>query len=166
MLHDDLTRRVIRAFYEVHWELGCGFLETVYVKALEMALAEVGLGYAREVPLPVLFRGRRIADFRADFLVEGLVLLEIKAVRDIERAHVAQLLNYLRATDVEVGLLLNFSLRPVFRRLVFDNARKALRVIPRTSAAPCKPRDPRSASAEPPAPSAAPPRSPDARRGR
>jgi GxxExxY protein len=141
VLHADLTRRVLRAFHDVHWELGCGFLEQVYVRALSVAFSDAGLGYERELMIPVLFRSRPIAQFRADFLVERRVLVEVKAQRDIEPAHVAQLLNYLRATEVEVGLLLNFAVRPQFRRLVFDSARKTLRVPPRTSAAPDAVRD-------------------------
>jgi GxxExxY protein len=136
VLHADLTRRVLRAFHEVHWELGCGFLEQVYVRALAVAFSDAGLDYEREVAIPVVFRGRSIARFRADFLVGSRVIIEVKAQRDLEAAHVAQLLNYLRATEAEVGLLLNFALKPQFRRLVFDNARKTLRVPPRTSAAP------------------------------
>src|ERR1700685_4679949 len=75
----------------------------------------------RPVPIAVWFRRRRIGDFRADMLIEGKVLLELKAARTIDQAHERQLLNYLRATDVEVGLLLNFAVRPEFRRLVYEN---------------------------------------------
>ena len=135
MLHAELTRRILRAYYEVHWELGCGFLEAVYCRALAVALSDSGVRFDREPPIEVRFRGRPIARFRADFIVEDRVLLEVKACRQIEAAHTAQLLNYLRATEVEVGLLLNFGPRPEFRRLVFDTARTALRVLPRSSAA-------------------------------
>ena len=121
----ELTRTVLGAFFEVHWELGHGFLEIVYVRALHAVLADAGLRVEREARLPVRFRDRVIGCFRADLLIEGLLILEIKAVRQIERAHVAQVLNYLRASDVEVALLLNFGLRPTFRRLVFGNARKS-----------------------------------------
>ena len=135
MLHAELTRRILRAYYEVHWELGCGFLEAVYCRALAVALSDGRLNFVREPAIDVMFRGRAIARFRADFIVEGCILLEVKACREVEPGHTAQLLNYLRATDIEIGLLLNFSSKADFRRLVFANARKTLRVPPRTSAA-------------------------------
>jgi hypothetical protein len=78
---------------------------------------------------------RQIGDFKADLLVDGKVLLELKAARTIDQAHEKQLLNYLRATDIEVGLLLNFGAKPQFRRLVYENERKKIRVDPRSSAA-------------------------------
>ncbi len=77
-----------------------------------------------QYPVQVWFRGRKVGDFKADLLVEGLVLLELKAARSIEAVHEAQVMNYLRATDIEVGLLLNFGLEPQFRRLAYDNDRK------------------------------------------
>jgi len=86
-----------------------------------------GLKIERQVPTPVWFRGQQIGDFRCDLLVEGKVLLELKAARIIEKAHEAQRLNYLKATDIEVGLLLNFGEKPQFRRLLFDNPRKKSR---------------------------------------
>lgn len=83
----------------------------------------------------VWFRGQQVGDFRADMVVESKVLLELKAARTIDEAHGKQLLNYLRATDIEVGLLLNFGVEPQFRRLVYENERKRIRVDPRESAA-------------------------------
>jgi len=83
----------------------------------------------------VRFRGQQVGDFRADLLVDGRVLLELKAAHTIDQAHEKQLLNYLRATDIEVGLLLNFGIKPQFRRLVYENERKKIRVDPRESAA-------------------------------
>jgi GxxExxY protein len=100
-----------------------------------MALEESGLRSAREVSVPVWFRGRKVGQYYADMVVEGVVLLELKAARTLESAHEAQLLHYLRATEAEVGLLLNFGLRPQFRRLVFDNNRKKIRENPRESVA-------------------------------
>jgi GxxExxY protein len=100
-----------------------------------IGLGDAGLTVAREVPVSVWFRGRKAGQYFADLMVEGTILLELKATRTLEPAHEAQLLHYLRATDVEVGLLLNFGLRPQFRRLLFDNARKKIRVDPRESAA-------------------------------
>jgi GxxExxY protein len=135
LMHSDLTEKIIGVFYDVDNELGHGFLESTYAEALTVALEEIGLGTAREVPVPVWFRGRKVGQYYADLIVDGVVLLELKAARTLESAHEAQLLHYLRATDIEVGLLLNFGLRPQFRRLLFDNARKKIRENPCESVA-------------------------------
>ena len=133
--HSELTDKIIGVFYDVYNELGHGFLESTYAEALAMALEESGVTATRGVPVPVWFRGRKIGQYYADIIVEGLVLLEVKASRTLEPAHEAQLLHYLRATEVEVGLLLNFSIRPQFRRLLFDNERKKIRENPCESVA-------------------------------
>jgi GxxExxY protein len=133
--HSDLTEKIIGVFYDVYNELGHGFLESVYEQALAMALAQAGLNVERQVAVAVWFRGQQIGDFRAGMVIDGNVLLELKAARTLEQAHEKQLLNYLRATDIEVGLLLNFGVRPQFRRLVYENERKKIRVDPRESAA-------------------------------
>jgi len=133
--HSELTDKIIGVFYDVYNELGHGFLESTYAEALGVALEESGLSAAREVPVPVWFRGKKVGQYYADMIVAGLILLELKAARTLESAHEAQLLHYLRATDVEVGLLLNFGVRPQFRRLLFDNARKKIRENPRESVA-------------------------------
>ncbi len=135
LMHSDLTEKIIGVFYDVYNELGHGFLESTYAEALTVALEEIGLGTAREVPVPVWFRGRKVGQYYADLIVDGVVLLELKAARTLESAHEAQLLHYLRATDIEGGLLLNFGLRPQFRRLLFDNARKKIRENPCESVA-------------------------------
>ena len=133
--HHDLTERIIGLFYDVYNELGHGFLESVYEQALAIAFAQTGTTVERQVPVLVWFRGQKVGDFRADMMVERKVLLELKAARAIDEAHEKQLLNYLRATDIEVGLLLNFGVKPQFRRLVYENERKKIRVDPRESAA-------------------------------
>src|SRR5258705_6306234 len=122
--HAEITRKIIGVFFDVFNELGHGFLESVYQKSLELALNASGISVRRKIEVPVWFRSNRVGDFEADMLVEGCVLLELKAVRCLDSSHEAQLLNYLRATDIEVGLLLNFGLKPEFKRLIFDNARK------------------------------------------
>ena len=129
-LHADVTRRVIGVFYDVYNELGHGFLESVYQAAMEIALAEAGLKVGRFVRVPVWFRGRQIGEFIADVMVEEVVFLELKAVRTLDTAHESQLLNYLRATSIEVGLLLNFGPKPQMKRLVYDNPRKLRRGVP------------------------------------
>ena len=133
--HGDTTQKLVRVFYEVYNELGHGFLESVYEKSLEIALNSMGLKVCRQIEIPVSFRGQLVEDFSADMLVEGCVLIELKAARSLHTSHTAQLLNYLRATDIEVGLLLNFGLKPEFKRLIFDNPRKAIRENPCLSVA-------------------------------
>ena len=133
--HKDITDKIIRVFYEVYNELGHGFLESVYERSLEIALNSLGLKVCRQIQIPVWFRGKPVGDFTADMLIENCVLLELKAARSLDSSHQAQLLNYLRATEIEVGLLLNFGLKPEFKRLIFDNPRKAIRGNPRISIA-------------------------------
>ncbi len=134
-LHPELTDKIISVFYEVYHELGFGFLESIYEEAMFRALKARGFRVERQAPVPVWFRGEKIGEFRADLLVEGLVIVELKAVRAIDSSHEAQTLNYLRATDVEVGLIFNFGSKPGIRRLVFSNSRKTFCVRQRSSAA-------------------------------
>lgn len=122
--YSELTEIVIGVFYDVYNELGFGFLESVYRKALRLALVERGLSVATEVPVSVFFRGQNVGDFRADLVVNDLILLELKTAESIVRAHESQVLNYLRSIKFELGLILNFGPRPQVRRLVLDNARK------------------------------------------
>jgi GxxExxY protein len=133
--HAGLTEKIIGMFYDVYNELGYGLLESTYAEALLVVLQEAGLKVAREAPVPVWFRRRKIGQYFADMIVDDSVLLELKTARSLESAHEAQLLHYLRATDIEVGLLLNFGMRPQFRRLLFDNERKKIRENPRESVA-------------------------------
>lgn len=126
----DLTQKIIGVFYEVYNELGHGFLESVYETAFEMALTSKGLPVLRQIEVPVWFRGKKIGDFTADMLVDKCILLELKAGRTLDAAHEAQLLNYLRATEIEVGMLFSFGLKPEFKRLAYDNARKQSREHP------------------------------------
>ena len=125
--HGSLTDKILRVFYDVYNELGHGFLESVYHRSLMFALDSVGLEVRSRVAIPVWFRGQQVGHFEADILVNQCVLLELKAVRVLDWSHRAQLLNYLRATDIEVGLLLNFGEKPEFKRLVFDNLKKKTR---------------------------------------
>ena len=125
--HRDLTEKVIGAFYDVYNELGFGFLESVYHKAMLIALTDLGLQVESQVELFVHFRGHLVGEFDADIFVERKVVLELKAVDDFCSAHEAQTLNYLKASDIEVGLLLNFGPKPRIKRLAFSNERKRLR---------------------------------------
>jgi GxxExxY protein len=133
LLHRDITDRILAVFHQVHYELGAGFLESVYKTAMAIALMQAGLQVEREVPLAVYFRGLRIGSFRADLLVNSLVILEVKAVRQPVAAADAQLLNYLRCSDLEVGLLLNFGQRASFKRMLYTNDRKILPTAIRTT---------------------------------
>jgi GxxExxY protein len=135
LLHRELTEKIIRVFYDVYNELGHGFLESVYEEAMAIALHQAGLRVVRQVPLRVWFRAQPIGDFRADIIVEHAVILELKAGTGIDPVHEAQLLHYLRSTEIEVGLLLNFGPQPEFKRMVFENSKKEIRVYPRESAA-------------------------------
>jgi GxxExxY protein len=113
--HRELTEAIIGVFFEVYNELGHGFLESVYENAFAAALISRGLDVRRQIEVPVWFRDQKVGDFVADILVERSVLLELKGVRTLDSAHEAQLLNYLRATEIEVGLLFNFGVRPEFK---------------------------------------------------
>jgi GxxExxY protein len=122
--HEELTRRIIGTFYEVYNELGFGFLESVYREAMAIALRAGGLRVEKEFPLRATFRGQIVGEFRADLLVNGCVLIELKATRSLQSFHEAQTLNYLRAGVLELALLLNFGPQAQIKRLVFANIRK------------------------------------------
>ena len=122
-----LTEKIIDIFCGVYNQLGHGILESTYSEAWGVALHESALTTARELPVPVGCRGKAVGQYDADFMVEGVVPLELKAARTLDSAHEAQVLHYLRATEVEVGLALNFDLRPQFRRLIFDSEREKIR---------------------------------------
>jgi GxxExxY protein len=123
-----LTEQVIGAFYDVANELGFGFLESVYQRAMLIRLRELSLKVEAEVAVPVFYHGEQIGDFRADLIVEDVVLLELKAAEKLVAAHQAQTLHYLKATDFEVALLMNFgATKPEFKRLIFENSRKRLK---------------------------------------
>jgi GxxExxY protein len=125
--YEELTGKIIKVFYDVYNELGHGFLESVYKKAMISALRAAGLQAEPDAPIQVHFRGHSVGDFEADMFVESLVLLELKACRNLDPSHEAQTLNYLRATTIEVGLLLNFGPKPEVKRFLFDNERKRSR---------------------------------------
>ena len=122
--HSALTESIISVFYDVYNELGFGFLESVYRNSLRLALLDKGLTVELEVPVTVFFRGHNVGDFRADLIVNGTILLELKTAEQIVAAHESQVLNYLRSTMLELGLILNFGPKPQVRRLLLDNSRK------------------------------------------
>ena len=124
--HKEITDKILHAFFKVVYPaLGFGFLEKVYENAMAIALRQMGLKVEQQVKIVVYFAGQVVGEYFADLVVEGCVIVELKAVQHLLEEHEAQLLNYLRATKYEVGLLLNFGPQPRFRRKVFDNNRKS-----------------------------------------
>ena len=106
--HEQITKSVIGCAFEVINELGAGFLESVYEKALLLALRQKGLSAIPQHPVKVIFRGECVGDFYADIFVEEKVIVELKTVKTIAPEHQAQIINYLNATGIEVGLIINF----------------------------------------------------------
>jgi len=122
--HSDLTGKILGAFFQIHNELGFGFSEKVYESALEVLLSELGMVPERQKEIVVYYHGKVVGEYKADMIVNKAVLLEIKSVEKIIDAHDAQLLNYLKSTGFEVGLLLNFGRQANFHRKIYDNSRK------------------------------------------
>ena len=123
LLHEEVTSKILEAFYGVYNELGCGFLEKAYENAMLIELARLGLSPQAQVPIKVYFRGQLVGDYIADIVVNGCVIVELKACETINKAHAAQLINYLKATAIDVGLLLNFGNKPDFERRVCETMR-------------------------------------------
>ena len=122
--HKELTSQIIKAFYDVYNTLGYGFLERVYENALVIELRKQGLKVVPQAKIEVQYDGHVVGEYFADLLVEGKVIVEIKAARALSDKHEAQLLNYLKATRYEVGLLLNFGPKPQIKRKIYDNDQK------------------------------------------
>lgn len=121
MLHSKITFLIIKSFFKVYNKLGYGFLEKVYENALYLELTESGLVCNSQYPITVYYNHKIVGEYFADLLVENKVILELKATELICREHELQLINYLRATDFEIGLLLNFGRKPEFKRKIFTN---------------------------------------------
>src|SRR5258706_1663626 len=114
----EITEKIIGAAMRVHAALGNGFQEVIYQRALEIELLELGLKFARELSMPVYYKGRCIGERRVDFFVEEKIMVELKAIIKLENVHLAQAKNYLKAYNMEVGLLINFgSISLEFKRL-------------------------------------------------
>lgn len=124
-LFSEVTDAVICCFYSVYNTLGYGFLEKVYENALAVELTERGLSLQQQVPIQVLYKRVPVGQYVCDLLVDSKVIVEVKAVRSLLPEHEAQILNYLKATGIEVGLLLNFGQKPEVRRRVFTNDKKS-----------------------------------------
>jgi GxxExxY protein len=124
MIHEELTSKIIGAFYVVYNTLGYGFLEKVYENALVIELRKLGMLVEQQKKIDVFYDGQRVGEYYADILVDEYVVLELKAADALAPEHEAQLINYLKATDLEVGLLFNFGSKPQFARRILTNDRK------------------------------------------
>ena len=127
LLHEDITNKIIKAFYRVYNELGFGFLEKVYENALFIELMDMGLYCEKQQPIKVYYAEQLVGEYFADIIVNDCVVVELKAAAAIVEVHELQLINYLKATEIEVGLLLNFGEKPEFKRKVFTNDRKKIK---------------------------------------
>ncbi len=126
MLHEELTKKIIKAFYMINDALGYGFLEKVYENAMLIELKKMGLEVKQQKNIKVYYDGKEVGDYFADLIVENLVIIELKAAESLCPEHEAQLINYLRATYIEVGLLFNFGRKAEFKRKIFTNDQKKI----------------------------------------
>jgi GxxExxY protein len=132
MLHEEITSDIINAFYKVYNILGYGFLEKVYENALALELAERGHAVKQQLPIQVYYEGKAVGEYFADMLIDDKVVLELKSAESIAKEHEAQLVNYLKASKIEIGLLLNFGKEPRFKRKIFTNQKES-KTYPRQS---------------------------------
>ncbi|WP_428656651.1 GxxExxY protein [Runella sp.] len=126
--HSELTSVIIKSFYKVYNTLGYGFLEKVYENAMMLEMRKLGLLCSKQIPIDVFYEGERVGNYYADIIVENCVILELKAADVLMPEHEAQLTNYLKATDIEVGLLLNFGKEAQSKRKVFSNEYKLRKI--------------------------------------
>ena len=121
MKHSEITEKIIKAFYKVYNTLGYGFLEKVYENAMVIELRKMGLQVSQQKRVKVYYEKEVVGDYYSDLLVENSIMVELKASKSLCEADEFQLINYLKATDIEVGLLLNFGKKAEFRRKIFSN---------------------------------------------
>ncbi|MEZ5197451.1 MAG: GxxExxY protein [Bacteroidales bacterium] len=119
--HKDITEKTIKCFYNVYNTLGYGFLEKVYENAFYIELIEMGFQVEKQKPIEVIYKNHNVGNYFADLIVEDKVIIELKTAESICEEHEFQLINYLKATEIEVGLLLNFGKKPQFKRKIFTN---------------------------------------------
>jgi GxxExxY protein len=124
LLYKDVTDKIIQAFYKVYNDLGFGFLEKVYENALFIELTRMDLFCVKQKRIKVYYQEQIVGDYFADLIVSECVIIELKAAENLCQEHELQLINYLKATHIEVGLLLNFGKKPEFRRKIFTNDNK------------------------------------------
>lgn len=125
LLHQELSDKILRAFFNVYNTLGYGFLEKVYENALFIELKSLDVYCERQKPIEVYFKSEKVGDYYADIIVENKIILELKAAESLVPEHEAQLLNYLKATEIEVGFLLKFGKKPEFKRMILENKLKS-----------------------------------------
>lgn len=126
MKHEEITEKIIQAFYKVYNTLGYGFLEKVYENAMFIELVALGFEVEKQKKIIVYYFGNIVGDYCADLIVEGIVAVELKANGCLIEENENQLVNYLKATNIEVGLLLNFGKKPQIKRKIFDNDKKPM----------------------------------------
>ncbi len=124
LLYSDITNRALRAYYNVYNRLGFGFLEKVYENAMILELMEMNLFCERQKPIKVYYKNKVVGEYFADIMIENKIIIELKATEGLALEHELQLINYLKATELEVGLLFNFGKKPEFRRKYFTNDKK------------------------------------------
>jgi len=124
--HSEITEKIIKAFYKVYNTLGHGFLEKVYENAMFVELTAMGLFIEKQKQIKVYYESKQVGEYYADLTVERFVIVELKAAEGLCEEHEFQLINYLKATEIEVGLLLNFGKKPEFRRKVFSNQKNLI----------------------------------------
>ncbi|VXB34961.1 GxxExxY protein [Flavobacterium sp. 9R] len=124
LLHRGITEAILKVYYEVYNELGSGFLEKVYQNAMYFELKEKGFKVEAQKQIKVYFKKQLVGEYFSDLLVEDKVIVELKAIEMLMDVHMAQIMNYLKATEIEVGLLLNFGEEPEFKRVIYTNDRK------------------------------------------
>ena len=124
LLHKEISKPILQVFYEVYNHLGYGFLEKVYQNAMYFELKSQGYEVEAQKQIKVYYKNRLVGEYYADLVIEGTIIVELKACQCLLSSHVAQLMNYLKSTSIEVGLVLNFDETPDFKRLVYTNNRK------------------------------------------
>ncbi len=124
LLHSEITDSILKAYFDVYNQLGYGFLEKVYQNAMYFELKSLGYKVEAQKPIKVYFKNQLVGEYYADLLVDDKVIVELKACELFMNAHTAQLMNFLKATEIEVGLVLNFGEEPEFKRIIYTNDRK------------------------------------------
>jgi len=124
ILYKEITDSILKAYYAVYNQLGYGFLEKVYQNAMYFELKSKGLKVEAQKQIKVYFKNQLVGEYFADLLIEDKVIVELKACELLMNAHVAQTMNYLKATKIEIGLVLNFGEEPEFKRIVYTNDKK------------------------------------------
>ena len=124
LLHEEITEKIIKSYFKVYNILGYGFLEKVYENALAIELRKNGLEVKCQYPISVLYESEIVGEYFADIIVNDIVVIELKAAKEISEGNECQLINYLKATNIELGLLMNFGKEAEYRRKIFMNSYK------------------------------------------